>query len=204
MHAQTRQSEQQDDQRDPRVECQYHECAEHGRTWEFHHGKYCRTRCEVKARGRRALRSCRYDHTLCFTCLRPLKSIEPPKPDFEFTERGHEWTRGEDGEPTLEYYSQEVTRDAACGWQYRTQWAGNGEKHRFGMIVTGVICSNCGNTDHSHHEACLADRDAIGRLVTRLYDADDYTVTSEHELHREYEATRDIDLAVGRAVSEDE
>lgn len=192
---------QDDNQHPTRIQCKYHDCSEHGYNWEFHHGKYCSNVCETKHRGRRALKDCRYDHTRCFTCLRPLKSIEPPKPDWEFTENGHGWTRGDDGEFTLEYYDQTVTQSAAVGWQYRTEYAGDGEKQRFGMIVTGVICESCGNTDHSHHEACLADRTAIGRLVTLLLDLDDWRV-DPHRLHREYEATRDIDLAAGRAVTE--
>lgn len=206
MPLQTQQHEQQrDTETQPaRVECRYHGCSEHGNKWEFRDGKYCGTECETKARGREALKSCRYDHTLCFTCLQPMKDIEPPKPDFEFVENGHGWTRDEEtGEPTLEYYSQTVTADAACGWQHRTQWTDDGEKQRFGLIVTGVICGACGNTDHSHHEACLADRDAIGRLVSLLVELDDWSV-DVHTLHREYENTRDVDLAVGRGASEDE
>lgn len=194
---------QDDNQHPTRIQCKYHDCSEHGYKWAFHHGKYCSNTCETKHRGHQAIKDWRRSHTRCFTCMRRLKTIEPAKPDFEFTERGHGWTRREDGEFKLEFYDQSVTADAACGWQYRTEHAGNGEKRRFGMIVTGVICSSCGNTEHSHHETILADRDAIGRLVTLLMELDGWRV-DPHVLHREYEKERDIDLAAGRAVSETE
>lgn len=182
----------------PTVECRAPDCTTLDKKWTFHHGKFCSTECETKHAGREAISQFKFDHTRCFTCFRQLKEIEPPKPDFEFTERGHGWTLDDEGEPTLEFYSQEQTRDAACGFQYPTEHAGTGEKTRPHQIVTGTICGYCGNTDHTDHYATLADRAAIGRLAS-LLAAEDDLVIDVHELHRVYEATQDVDLAAGIA-----
>jgi len=186
----------------PTVECNGPDCHELGRKWEFRHGKFCSTLCELKQRGRDALARVVYDHTRCCSCFRELKTINPPKPDFEFTERGHGWTIDEEtGEPTLQFYSQEVTRDASIGFQFLTENAGKGEKARDDRVITGTICSRCGNTDHTHHDTTLADRAAIGRLVSLLGTEDDLVI-DEHELHRFYERRPDLKLAVGIALQD--
>jgi len=183
----------------PTVECRYHDCDAIGRKWELHHGKFCSNVCELKHRGHEALSRIIYDHTRCLTCFRQLKTINEPKPDFEFTENGHGWTIDEDGNPTLEYYDQEVTRQAACGFQFLTEFADKGEKAHGDRVITGTICDHCGNTDHTHHDTALADREAIGRLVALLADEDDLVV-DVHELHRVYERHPDLELAVGIAL----
>lgn len=181
------------------VECQSPDCEELGRHWEFRDGRYCSTDCEHRHDGRDVLRKLMYDHCRCFTCFRELKTINPPKPDFEFTENGHGWTLDDDGNPRLQYYSQEVTRSAATGFQFSTEHSTKGEKQRGETVVTGTICNQCGNTDHTHHDPVLADRSAIGRLVALLDSAADVAFDAE-TLHRVYEATGDLDLAVGRAL----
>jgi len=185
----------------PTVECDHPSCSTIGKRWEFQSG-YCSTRCVVKDKGREQLASLIYDHTRCFSCFRRLKTINPPKPDFEFTERGHGWTRDEDGSTTLQFYDQEVTRQAAVGFQFPTQHSGKGEKQLDDRVITGTICDACGNTDHTHHDPVLTDRQAIGRLVSLLADKDDVAFDRE-TLHREYESTDDLELAVGKALSDD-
>jgi hypothetical protein len=180
------------------IECRHPDCTEHGRKWNFQ-GKYCSNKCEVRHEGRGQLESLIYDHCRCFTCFRELKTVNPPKPDFEFTANGHGWTRDEDGEFTLEYYSQEVTRQAATGFQFLSEAATKGEKQRGDRVITGTICDACGNTSHTHHDPALADEAAIGRLVS-LLDADDDVTFDAETLHREYAATDDVELAVGRAL----
>lgn len=182
------------------VECQYPECDTLGNHWEFRDGDYCSTDCEHRDDGHELLRKLKYDHTRCQTCFRQLKTVAPAKPDFEFTENGHGWTLNADGDPTLEYYSQDVSRSAATGFQFETEHAGKGEKQRGEQVVTGTICGCCGNTDHKHHDTALADREAIGRLVNVL-DDDDEVVFDTETLHRTYRETHDLDLAVGRALS---
>jgi hypothetical protein len=184
------------------IECRHPDCTEHGHKWEFHHGKYCSNACEVRHEGREHLEGILYDHRRCFSCFRRLKTVNPPKPDFEFTKDGHAWTKDEDGELTLKYYSQEITRQAATGFQFLTQAATKGEKQHGERVITGTICDACGNCDHTHHDPALADRAAIGRLVDLLAAADD-VVFDIQILHREYEATEDIELAVGRALADD-
>jgi hypothetical protein len=185
----------------PSRECQHPECSTVGPKWEFHHGKYCSNKCEVRDEGRDALARFRYDHCLCFTCFRDLKTLNPPKPDFEFTENGHGWTFDEDGEPTLQYYSQEVTRQAATGRQFLTPSAGKGEKQREDDVITGTICEACGQTSHTIHDPLISSREAIGRLVSLLQDADDLVVDVE-VLHRIYADTDDLEFAVGRALQD--
>jgi len=140
-----------------------------------------------------------FDHCRCFTCFRELKTVNPPKPDFEFTENGHGWTLDDDGNPTLEYYDQTYSRQAATGFQFLTENAGKGEKQRGDAVITGTICSECGNTDHTHHDPVLADRNAIGRLAS-LLDQDDDVVFNVETLHREYNHSEDVELAVGEAL----
>lgn len=181
------------------TECKYPGCNETGYHGHFHHGKYCSNECETKHEGREALARFKYNHTICFTCFRELKEIEPPKPDFEFVERGHGWTRNADGEITLQFYNQEVTREAACGFEHPTRYADTGEKERPNQIITGTICGHCGNTDHTDHYPLLAGRASIGRLVALLNGKDDVAFDIE-TLHRVYEATEAIDLAVGEAL----
>lgn len=194
-------STQSDQQRDPTRECRHPECDELGRKWEFRDGEYCGTECQVRHAGREVLVSLLYDHRVCFTCFRDLKTVNPPKPDFEFTERGHGWTLDEDGEPTLEFFDQEVTREAATGFQFLTGDATKGEKQRGERVITGTICDACGQTDHTDHDATLADREAIARLIDRLGDDDDHRFDPV-QLHREYEHHADLQLAVGRALDD--
>lgn len=185
---------------DPTVECRHPDCTSLGRKWEFQ-GDYCSDRCETRHDGREALAAIKYDHCRCFTCFRALKTINPPKPDFEFVANGHGWTRNADGDITLEYYDQSVTRSAATGFQFLTPTAGKGEKQRDDRVITGTICTHCGQTSHVEHDEAVADRDAIGRLAT-LLDADDDVTIDPETLHRTYSETRDVELAVGRALPE--
>jgi hypothetical protein len=181
------------------VECRYPECETLGKRWTFHHGKYCSNDCEHRHDGRKVLRKLMYNHCRCYTCFRELKTINPPKPDFEFTENGYGWTLDENGDPRLQYYSQEITRQAATGFQFLTEHSTKGEKQRGDAVITGTICNRCGNTDHTHHDETLADRAAIGRLVT-LLNAEDNVVFDTEILHRVYDRTTDLDLAVGTAL----
>jgi len=181
------------------IECKYPDCDKFGKVWEFRDGKYCSSECDVRHQGRQELNDLKHDHRLCYTCFRVLKTINPPKPDFEFIENGHGWTFDEDGNPTLQYYSQEVTRTAATGFQFRTEHATIGQKQRGDQVTGGTICRRCGNTDHTAHLPVLADRASIGRLVNHLAASED-TEIDPHILHREYDRHYDLDLAVGRAL----
>jgi len=184
----------------PSQECKHPDCTTLCKKWEFDDGRYCSTECRVRHEGRQKLAGLKYDHQRCFTCFRFLKDINPPKPDFEFTERGHGWAFDEDGEPTLEFYSQEVTRSAAMGFQFLTGNAIKGEKQRGDRVITGTICERCGATDHTDHDPTLGDREAIGRLVSTLI-AEEVEFDIE-QLHREYTATDDLELAMGRALDD--
>lgn len=185
------------------VECRYPNCDTVGKHWKFRDGRYCSTDCDVRHDGLVILRTLKYDHCHCFTCFRELKTVNPPKPDFEFTEKGHAWTRDEDGNPSLEFYDQEVSRQAAVGFQFPTEHSTTGEKQRGEAVVTGTICNRCGNTDHTHHDQTLADHEAIARLARLLGVRDDIVVDPEG-LHREYAHTQDLPLAVGRALSDND
>jgi len=182
------------------IECKFPKCDNIGKRWEYHHGRYCSNECDTRHDGWEVLSQLRFDHTRCFTCFSEIKTINPPKPDFEFTEKGHAWTLDEDGEPTLQYYSQEVTRSAAVGFQFLTEDATKGEKQQGNRVITATICAHCGNTDHTGHVPVLTDRDSLGRLVNILASEEDVAFDIE-TLHREYEAMHDPDLALGRALT---
>jgi len=192
----------------PTRECRHPNCSTIGHIWEFHHGKFCSNECETRQDARDAgLANLERDHTVCYTCFRTLKRLIEPKDDFKFDERGHGWTLDEDGEPTLVFYSQEITRQAATGREYLTHTATKGEKQRRANagqdltdeVTTGTICEACGQTDHRGHDPLLAGREAIGRLVGRIQDLEDTSV-DVHRLHREHAAHGDVELAVGRAL----
>jgi hypothetical protein len=192
----------------PTRECKHPNCSTIGRVWEFHHGKFCSNECETRQDAREAgLADFERDHAVCYTCFRTLKRLIEPKDDFKFDERGHGWTLDEDGEPTLVFYSQEITRQAATGREYLEPPAGKGEKQLWAnatqeltdTVVTGTICEACGQTDHREHDPLLAGRQAIGRLVARIEDLEDTSV-DVHRLHREHATHGDVELAVGRAL----
>ena len=200
----------------PTVECHGPACTATGRKWEFRDGRYCSTECDLRHQGQQTLAALKYDHARCFSCFRALKDINPPKPDFEFTENGHGWTRDADGEPTLEYFDQSVTCDAACGFQYLTGDAGKGEKQRGDRVITGTICQRCGQTSHNDHEPALADAGAIDRLLDLLADEDDIqldadpraaddgdTVIDTDALRWAYAVSGDPLLAAGWAQADD-
>lgn len=187
------------------VECNYPSCETLGNYWEFRHGDYCSTDCELRHHGFQVLQQFRLDHRRCFTCFRRLKTTNPPKPDFEFTEKGHGWTLDENGDPQLEFYDQSVSREAACGFQFDTEHATKGEKQhdqRGDAVVTGTICDSCGNTDHTAHDEDLADHDAIQRLADLLSHEADAEIDPE-TLHRIYNQTHDLDRAAGEALTDD-
>jgi len=191
--------------RSPTVECTYPDCDNFGQIWEFRDGKYCSTECETRHDGREAIAQLLYDHCICATCFSTLKTNSPSKPDFEFTANGHGWTRDEEGNLSLEYYDQEQTRQAAVGFQHLTPDATKGEKQArdSDRVITGTICDHCGNTDHTHHDTILATREAIARLIEALLEDDDIDIRPT-ELHRVYDHTHDLDLAVGTALLDDE
>lgn len=187
----------------PSVECHYPGCDEYGPVWEYHHGKYCSTACETRHDGRQALAGLYYDHAVCATCFRDLKTFIDPKDDDAFIECGSGWTRDADGRVTLEVYRQDETRKAAIGCEFLTPDATKGEKHprNSNRVITGTICNSCGNTDHTHHDTILSTTGAIERLIDRLQADDDVTLNPV-QLCIVYSATQDLDLAVGRALVE--
>ena len=186
------------------VECHGPGCKRAGHVWTYHHGKYCSNECQARAKGRRALSGLKYKHTRCFTCLAELKDIEPPKPDYEFTERGVELTYDAEKD-ILDWvqYRQTYSRKAACGYQSLRPEAGIGEKPAGPLTVTGAVCDECGNATHVHHIAMLADGHRTAALIGEyLADEDE---GDEHDfdtelLHRRYAETGDIELAAGVAI----
>ncbi|ELY91461.1 hypothetical protein [Natrialba taiwanensis] len=180
------------------VECEYPNCEEIGKVWEFHHGDYCSNKCELKHEGRKELGGIKFDHCRCFTCMTELKEIVPPKPDHAFDVSGVGWyTDPETGTVHIERFGQEVTREAAVGFQHKTPSAGFGEKEHNERVVTGTVCDNCGNTDHTAHVSYLANQHSVVTRVVSLLEDVEFSV---QEFHREYVRTDDIELALGKAL----
>lgn len=187
----------------PVVKCHAPDCEEHGEQWQFRDGRYCGTACEQRHRGRTALLNV-LDHTVCGTCFETLKEVENPKPDFEFNTRGHAWTVDEDGTVEYQFFDQTESREAAVGFQYTTEHATTGEKSRRGRVVTGVVCAECGGGSHRDHNEILATHTDIARLVNDYLRPHEDVHVDVEILHREYEATDELALAVGRALLDDE
>ena len=188
-----------DSQHNFTVECEYPECDETGKKWEFQ-GEYCSSKCELKHEGREKLGGLVFDHCTCFTCGSELKEIEPPKPDHAFDVTGTGWYYDpEEDLVTLERFSQEETRTAAVGFQYKTPNATFGEKEHNERVVTGTVCENCGNTDHTAHIPFLVDtHQAAGFVASYLVEGE--TEFDPETLHRSYSETEDMELAVGKAL----
>lgn len=194
----------------PVVECRGPQCKSVGRVRHFHHGKFCSNECEYRHRGRQALAALKYSHTVCFSCFSELKTIVSPKPDLEFRESGSELTYNAD-EDRIEVlrYGQEITRESACGYQYRTPQATIDEKPAKHGMITGTICAECGSASHAEHIALLPE--LVGTDAHRLaghivnYLADDETdndgdTPNPETLHRVYRATGNIEQAAGAAL----
>ncbi|GAA0200138.1 hypothetical protein GCM10009000_012740 [Halobacterium noricense] len=183
------------------IECQNPDCETHGKVWEFHHGAYCSNECEHKHESYKHLRKLKHDHTVCYSCFTQLKTIEPPKPDHAFDVTGTGWSWDPENEWWfLERYGQEITKEMAVGFQHRTPEADVGEKQLKNLITTGTICDSCGNCNHTVHIPYLEDdHTVIGRVITRL-DID-LTIPQIHHFHREYRATQDLALALGRVIN---
>lgn len=184
----------------PTVQCKYAHCDNYGLLRHYHHGKYCSNECEWRSQGRSALLDI-LDHTICGTCFRVLKTVEPPKDDDAFDWEGHRYTLDEEGNVEYLYYDQTESRRSAIGFQHRTPNAETGEKQRGDRVVTGTVCK-CGVTGTRDHHATLTDRQDISRLYNdHIRPSEDISVDPE-TLHRVYEQTNDLELAVGKALLE--
>lgn len=193
----------------PVIECGLAGCEAIGRPWTMQHG-FCEREHWERHRGRQALAALKCSHTVCFSCFSELKTIEPPKPATEFRESGAELTYNAD-EDRLEVlrYGQEIVREAACGYQYRTPEATIDEKPAKHGMITGTVCAECGSTSHTEHIALLPELAGVDahRLAGHIvnYLADDETDTdgdtpNPETLHRVYRETGDIEQAAGAAL----
>jgi len=181
-------------------ECEHPNCDDVNQIWEMHHGKYCSNDCEVKHAGRQALGGLKFDHTHCFTCGSQLKEIAPPKPDHAFDVTGTGWTWDFEHDCwSLIRYDQEESRKSAVGFEHKTPNAGFGEKEHNERTVTGTVCDNCGNTDHTAHVPYLVETHTAAGFVSSYLIEEEVEFCVE-TLHREYVETEDIELATGRAL----
>lgn len=197
-------TKQQQDQATQQVtECDLAGCERAGRKWTFQGGCCTREHWERHV-GRKALSEVRTSHTRCYTCFATLKDIELPKPDSAFDISGVELTYDPE-EDRLEVlrYSQEVTCDAAIGYQYRRPEADIGQINAGPLVVTGTVCGECGSASLSQHVDTVADgHRTAARAVEHLWSLDDSDFSSfdPELLHREYAESSDIAQAAGAAI----
>lgn len=124
------------------MECNYYDCDETGKSWEFPRKQHCSHDCYYKSRGNDILRHrgiLEADHRNCSTCRAFTKEVEHP-PD-------NHWFGG-------------VTEDAVIGYQYPTPAAYDG---RYGLEC------ECGNVNHYHSEETIREQvDWISNLAEAM------------------------------------
>lgn len=173
------------------VECDSDTCAE---TFQKGHGfkGHCSETCYMRRRGRKALNLLKHDHRFCHSDFTRLKEIERPTDE------------------QLRHVEGQYSTEAVIGFQYPTKHAEIGEiTAKAGTndtVVTGIVCGNCGTTDH--RDDFLRDLDiqtAAKRLRKRIretraegqhkYDFDTKRFVEAWNEHKDWE------LAVGYAIS---
>lgn len=142
-------------------------------------GSYCSAACADRHDGQRFLEHLRRDHTVCWSCLRPRKTVERPTAEAR---------RGLDP----------VTDDALVGFEYLTEHADRGQY--------GVECT-CGAVDHDIDGYDRRDGAPyhwhLLRIVEEMAAQGQHDKTFDLPAFADtYWETDDLALAVGRALTD--
>lgn len=154
-------------------------------------GSYCSKLCYHKHQGSKLLNTIRYDHTQCVNCGTQLKEISKPT---------DEQLRQIDGANSA---------NAVIGFQYPTPRADvgvkdiqaeNGERQ-----VTGIVCGECGNTNHSEAFPEVQQRHLFEYAESILSTLEDNQEQHDKEINRDVFfdmllATEDLVFSLGKAV----
>lgn len=191
MSAHTHPTPDQQDQ--PTYPCEREGCAEEYLATATVRGSYCSLDCYHRAKGAKALSAIRRDHRFCATCYAKLKDVETPSAD------------------DLDRVGP-VTTEAVTGRQYPRPEAafvvdaqGDTPAER---IERARIGCQCGNVDHSTHDATLehVEREAVlvNLLACLRILAREGAAAARPSKDRLFatlrEHGREWDLAIGRAI----
>lgn len=154
-------------------------------------GSYCSKLCYHKHTGQKLLNVIRHDHRWCTNCGRQLKQIEEPT---------DEQLRKIDG-----FHS----KTSVIGYQYPTPNAGIGYKdiqsEQGERTVSGLICSECGNT--SHYTSFPEDRNRHlfeygERILSTLEEKEqEHNKTINREVFFEMlYSTEDLVFSLGKSI----
>lgn len=155
---------------------------------------YCSLECVDREKGQKILNLLKHDHRYCHGCFIQLKEIERPTDE------------------QLRHVEGQHSADAIIGFQYGTKHAETGQKtivakdNRKEVVGTGIVCSNCGTTDHrDSFQRDLEPKKAAKRLRKRVKETKNegqhsYTFDGEAFVEAWNENAGDWELALGRAL----
>lgn len=191
MSAHTRPTPEQPDQ--PHYPCERDGCDGEYPPQAAVKGSYCSLDCYHRAKGAKALSRIRRDHRFCASCYAKLKDVEMPTDEELRT-------------------VDPVTTEAVIGHQHPRPEAaflvdadGDTPADR---IERGRIGCQCGNVDHSTHDATLEhverERVLTNLLVCLRILAREGSIAARPSKDRLFatlrEHGREWDLAIGRAI----
>lgn len=166
-------------------ECDHDDCDTKRPKWELYAG-FCSNKCHHRAKGAEVLEQIKYDHRLCATCFKPIKTVDKPSSEWLDKNGSHvsvaincgaklvsadsdlksQLDGGVQLNSVLDYTGvtggkRKVHTESVVGEQYETEFT----------IRTpyGWACK-CGNTDHTHREPAIVDVE-IEQVITFLYFA---------------------------------
>jgi len=155
-------------------------------------GSYCSKLCYHKHKGEKLYSVIKHDHTQCANCSKRLKQVEEPT---------DEALRQIDG-----YHST----TAVIGYEYATPNATDGEKPIFSdngdeRIVSGLVCGECGNANHSQAFPESQDRflfEYASSILDTLLEKQEEHNTEIHEptFFEMLYVTEDLVFSLGKAA----
>ena len=192
---------------------------------EFHTPGYCSDECYHKHKADKALDVIRHDHTLCATCLTPLKQVESPTEDWSHEKGSTTQVALQNGaeyhyvdgvgfslDATECYRANPTSVDSVIGFEYREPDAEtvireiDGPDEWTRIEQTGTGCS-CGQTDPSISDNDLKDTDPARILANyvKMFNYLKRTGKTSKSLDKDvffetFKETRDWDYALGKAI----
>lgn len=184
-------------------ECARNSCSTEVREDNLIEDTFCSWACRHRERGANLLKDIRHDHRFCAACFRKKKDIEKPPASAPSVVVGFEYLT-----PNADYDSSErVVHEHQNHHAYPAD-----------RVVTGAAVCQCGTVDHrdewirEEHIGSLSD--AAERLIGILerqaregqheFEVDALELAKTLRRTAEDEGSPDWELAVGRAIIDDE